>query len=125
MSSERLQRASVLPEAGPFNNCSAPPGCFLDRDWVQIGTKSSLSEEIQLATDIQLSDYKDIRQISVARWMTWASKREIPREEDIAYCLMGLLDANMPLLYGDGEEKSFLRLQLQILQQLDDDSIFA
>lgn len=57
--------------------------------------------------------------------MTWASKREIPREEDIAYCLMGLLDANMPLLYGDGEEKSFLRLQLQILQQLDDDSIFA
>lgn len=101
------------------------PGFFLDRDWVQIGTKSSLSEEVKLATDIQLSDYKDIRQINVARRMSWASKRETTREEHIAYCLMGLLDVNMPLLYGDGEGKACLRLQLQIIQQLDDDSIFA
>lgn len=38
---------------------------------------------------------------------------------------MGLFDVNMPLLYGEGEEKAFLWLQLQILQQSDDESIFA
>jgi hypothetical protein len=56
--------------------------------------------------------------------MSWASKRETTKE-DMAYCLMGLFDVDMPLLYGEGEEKAFLRLQLQILQQSDDDSIFA
>jgi hypothetical protein len=40
-------------------------------------------------------------------------------------CLLGLFDINMPLLYGEGEEKAFLRLQLQILRQSDDWSIFG
>lgn len=60
----------------------------------------------------------------MANRMAWASKRETTREEDMAYCLMGLFNVNMPLLYGEGM-KAFLRLQLQILQQSDDESIFA
>jgi len=56
--------------------------------------------------------------------MSWASKRETSRTEDIAYCLMGIFDINMPLLYGEGK-KAFLRLQLEILKRSDDESIFA
>jgi hypothetical protein len=26
------------------------------------------------------------------------------REEDVAYCLMGIFGVNMPLLYGEGKE---------------------
>ena len=37
---------------------------------------------------------------------------------------MGLFDVNMPLLYGEGR-KAFYRLQLEILNKSDDDSIFA
>ena len=37
---------------------------------------------------------------------------------------MGLLDVNMPMLYGEGR-KSFHRLQLEILRTSDDQSIFA
>jgi hypothetical protein len=44
--------------------------------------------------------------------------------EDKAYCLMGLIGINMPLLYGEGQ-KAFFRLQLEILNISDDESIFA
>ncbi|KAK7185536.1 het domain protein [Paraphaeosphaeria sporulosa] len=42
--------------------------------------------------------------------MSWAAQRETTREEDVAYCLLGLLVVNMPLLYGEGA-KAFERLQ--------------
>jgi hypothetical protein len=56
--------------------------------------------------------------------MSWAAGRNTTRLEDEAYCLMGLFDVNMPLLYGEGR-KAFLRLQQEILKQSDDPSIFA
>lgn len=56
--------------------------------------------------------------------MSWAAARYTTRVEDIAYCLIGLFDINMPLLYGEGP-KAFIRLQLEILNRWDDDSLFA
>ena len=44
--------------------------------------------------------------------------------EDRAYLLMGLLDVNMPMLYGEGK-KAFHRLQLEIIRASNDQSIFA
>lgn len=57
--------------------------------------------------------------------MTWAQGRETTRGEDLAYCLMGLFDVNMPLLYGEGEEKAFTRLQREIITVRSDQSILA
>jgi hypothetical protein len=42
----------------------------------------------------------------------------------IAYCLLGIFDVAMPLLYGEGE-RSFQRLQETIISRSDDESIFA
>jgi hypothetical protein len=56
--------------------------------------------------------------------MSWAARRETTRLEDMAYCLMGLLGVNMPPLYGEGEN-AFRRLQLEILNRMDDESLFA
>ncbi|KAF4635701.1 hypothetical protein G7Y89_g2394 [Cudoniella acicularis] len=53
-----------------------------------------------------------------------ASKRQTTRKEDQAYCLMGLFNVSMPPLYGEGR-KAFIRLQLEIIKQTDDESIFA
>ncbi|KAI4280416.1 MAG: hypothetical protein L6R35_005891 [Caloplaca aegaea] len=61
---------------------------------------------------------------SIATKMSWASKRQTSRTEDMAYCLLGLFDVNMPLLYGEGS-KAFIRLQHEVLKQSSDDSIFA
>jgi len=62
---------------------------FYDRHWDEIGTKFSLETEISSITDIRFS--AQINQACVAEKMSWASKRETTRVEDMAYCLMGCL----------------------------------
>lgn len=61
---------------------------------------------------------------SIAQRMSWASKRETTRVEDMAYSLLGIFGVNMPLLYGEGE-KAFVRLQEEIIKRSDDQSILA
>jgi hypothetical protein len=95
---------------------------FFDHNWVRIGTKSSLESLIQSITNI--SHLSNFDEACVAQKMSWASERQTSRLEDQAYCLMGLFEVNMPLLYGEGR-KAFLRLQLEILSSTDDDSLFA
>lgn len=56
--------------------------------------------------------------------MSWAAERRTERQEDIAYCLMGIFDVNMPLIYGEGM-KAFIRLQEEILKASEDHSLFA
>ncbi|KAF4612602.1 hypothetical protein G7Y89_g15577 [Cudoniella acicularis] len=56
--------------------------------------------------------------------MSWASTRETTRQEDEAYCLMGIFDVHMPLLYGESS-KAFRRLQLEILANSDDESLLT
>jgi hypothetical protein len=95
---------------------------FYDHNWIEIGTKSSLYKLITAITGIKpLFKYEHA---SIAQKMSWASRRETTREEDMAYCLMGLFGVNMPPLYGEGEN-AFVRLQLEILNKSDDESIFA
>jgi hypothetical protein len=55
--------------------------------------------------------------------MSWASKRSTTRKEDEAYCLLGIFDVHMPLLYGEGE-RAFQRLQEEILKTTEDQTIF-
>ncbi|KAL2075373.1 hypothetical protein VTL71DRAFT_316 [Oculimacula yallundae] len=95
---------------------------FFDRDWKQIGTKLSFADLIQSITGIaHLVDYQ---KASVAQRLSWASQRETTRLEDQAYCLLGLFNVYMPLLYGEGP-KAFLRLQQEIISKTEDDTIFA
>lgn len=83
---------------------------FLSRDWIEIGTKLTLKDVLAQITGINvgiLTGAKDLESASVALRMSWACDRETTRKEDIAYCLMGLFDVNMPMLYGEGE-KAFI-----------------
>ncbi|KAI6032474.1 hypothetical protein EDC04DRAFT_3035775 [Pisolithus marmoratus] len=56
--------------------------------------------------------------------MSWASNQKMMHVEDWAYSLMGLFGINMPMLYGEGK-KAFRQLQLEIIQESSDHSIFA
>ncbi|KAI1775746.1 HET-domain-containing protein [Hypoxylon cercidicola] len=60
----------------------------------------------------------------VAQKMTWASNRKTTREEDLAYCLLGLFQINMTLLYGEGPQ-AFRRLQEEIVKRWNDQSILV
>lgn len=97
---------------------------FYGQDWLRIGDYSSLTSEISWATGIQRYHLEWPAQASVAAKMPWASKRQVTRIEDIAYSLLGLFGVNMPLLYGEGRQ-AFMRLQHEIVKEIDDESIFA
>jgi hypothetical protein len=99
---------------------------FLDKAWVERGTRVTLSEQISRITGIAigvLDQSIDLADIPVAERMSWASGRETTRLEDAAYCMFGIFDVNMPVLYGE-REKAFIRLQEEIVRQSDDLSIF-
>lgn len=79
---------------------------FLAEDWLEIGSKRSLRRTVAAVTNIdELSLVEGSwAHVSVAAVLSWASRRRTTRVEDGAYCLMGLFDVHMPLIYGEGEK---------------------
>ncbi|KAI0854040.1 HET-domain-containing protein [Daldinia vernicosa] len=61
----------------------------------------------------------------VAQKMSWVSSRQTTRAEDMAYCLLGIFNVNMTLIYGEGFRAAFRRLQEEILKRSDDHTILA
>ena len=107
---------------------------FYDRDWNNLGTKL---ERIDWISDITVVDKAalmmrrakygvkiELDYFCVAKKMSWASNRETTRVEDMAYCLLGIFNIHMPLLYGEGKQ-AFIRLQEEIISNTADDSILA
>ncbi|OHE92461.1 heterokaryon incompatibility protein [Colletotrichum orchidophilum] len=102
---------------------------FFTRGWHLLGTRKLLAGVIQRITNIdrkylQPRSRKRLSDASVAERMSWLSCRKTTRKEDLAYCMLGIFDINMPLLYGEGA-KAFARLQEEILKTSTDQSLFC
>ncbi|EQB43426.1 hypothetical protein CGLO_17918 [Colletotrichum gloeosporioides Cg-14] len=100
---------------------------FFDSAWESVGTKTTLRTRIREATCIEAAVLRDPAKINTAcaaKKMSWASSRQTTRVEDMAYCLLGLFNINMPLLYGEGND-AFRRLQEEIIKVSTDQSLFA
>jgi len=100
---------------------------FFNKEWRAIGDKRTLARTLENITGVPeyiLTDGLSVDRPCVAQIMSWAANRTTTRVEDRAYSLMGLLDVNMPMLYGEGK-KAFHRLQLEIIRTSNDQSIFA
>lgn len=100
---------------------------FYDLNWNELGTKLSLQEEVSKITgiDIRVLRGDEPWSCNVAQRMSWASMRTTTRPEDMAYCLIGLFNVNMPLLYGEGGPRAFTRLQEEIMRNSEDYTLFA
>ncbi|KAK1834072.1 heterokaryon incompatibility protein-domain-containing protein [Podospora conica] len=100
---------------------------FFTSTWETIGDKENLVDEISTITGIpahSLWHPGSIRFERIATRMSWVANRVTTRIEDIAYCMLGILDINMPLLYGEGR-RAFQRLQEELVKASEDMSIFA
>ena len=100
---------------------------FYSTEWHLLGNRSSLSGLIHSTTLIEPKylNGTNLHLAGAAKKMSWAAHRQTSRIEDTAYCLLGLFDINMPLLYGEGE-KAFRRLQEEIIKtNPEDHSLFA
>lgn len=83
----------------------APTGVeFFSHEGEHLGDKKSLEKEIIESTEINVLALRGypLSNFTVADQMSWAAKRTTTREEDNAYCLLGIFGVYMPLIYGEG-----------------------
>jgi hypothetical protein len=100
---------------------------FYDEAWNLVGDKIILLKDLFEITRIHklvLQDSTSLPNFTVAQRMSWAASRQTTREEDLAYCLLGIFDVYLPLIYGEGSN-AFIRLQEAIAQVTVDLSLFA
>lgn len=91
---------------------------FFSKEGKRLGSKISLEREIYEATQIPVKALQGQRlsEFSVDERMSWAAKRRTTVKEDKAYCLLGIFEVFMPLIYGEGEEHAYLRLRRKLLK---------
>ncbi|KAL8690236.1 MAG: hypothetical protein Q9218_004274 [Villophora microphyllina] len=102
---------------------------FFNSSWQAISQPTSRSRLFELISEITRVPTAylqglDVREATIGMRMSWASRRATTRKEDVAYCLLGIFDINMPLLYGEGM-KAFSRLQKEIMKRTFDNTILA
>jgi tetratricopeptide (TPR) repeat protein len=81
-----------------------------------IGDKASLDQLIHEITDIPLAALHNcpMDQFTTLERERWAESRTTTEEEDIVYCLLGILGVSMPADYGEKQESARRRLQTEI-----------
>ncbi|KAF1359661.1 HET-domain-containing protein [Lizonia empirigonia] len=89
---------------------------FFSREGQRIGDKALLGRLLHGITGIPLAALRNcpLDQFSTSERTRWAEKRTTSEEEDIVYCLLGLLGISMPVTYGEGQEHARKRLQAEI-----------
>jgi hypothetical protein len=112
---------------------------FFNSTWKKVATKIDFklyppekgeSVDNQLLSQVTgihvryLSSNEAIWRTSVAERMSWAARRSTTRLEDEAYCLLGIFNVNMPLLYGEGK-RAFRRLQEEIMKETEDQTLLV
>lgn len=100
---------------------------FYDRVWVERTNKYDFQHSLSAITGIATDCFHSknaLKNTLVATRMSWVAERQTTRVEDMAYCMLGIFDVNMPMIYGEGH-KAFQRLQEEIAKQTCDLSLFA
>ncbi|KAJ4986108.1 pfs domain-containing protein [Stagonosporopsis vannaccii] len=95
---------------------------FYSKEGELLGDKHSLKDTIHDITGIpgDALSGKHTSEFSIAERFSWAEKRQTTRPEDGAYCLLGIFDINIPLIYSEGKEKAFKRLRKEIRESSKD-----
>lgn len=93
---------------------------FYTQDGELIGDKKSLECQIHEATGIAIEVLQGcpLAEFSVDDRLLWARKRQTTEVEDKAYCLLGIFDIYMPLIYGEGEAHAMKRLLKEINESM-------
>ena len=96
----------LAPKVVEFFSCG---GSFL-------GTKDTLKQEVHQITDIPLAALQGtcLSHFPVDERFRWSKNRDTQLEEDQVYCLVGIFDVSIPVIYGEGQARARERLQREI-----------
>jgi hypothetical protein len=89
---------------------------FFSCEGQRIGNKTSLDQLIHETTGIPLRALRNcyLDEFTTSERERWAENRRTKEEEDIVYCLLGILGISMPTVYGEGKESARRRLQAEL-----------
>ena len=89
---------------------------FFSRDDTRLGDKGSLSQQVHAITGIPITAIRGdkVSDFGVEDRFEWSASRETTEEEDIVYCLLGIFEVSMSIIYGEGKEKARRRLEQEI-----------
>ncbi|KAH8623087.1 hypothetical protein IG631_22244 [Alternaria alternata] len=94
---------------------------FFSKEGVRLGDKESLKHDIHEVTNIPMEALSgmDLSKFDIDERFSWAANRQTTREEDAAYCLLGVLGCHLPLIYGEGIGSALKRLRKEALEASD------
>ena len=89
---------------------------FFSCEGRRLGDKASLDQLIHDITSIPLAALRNcaLGQFTVPERKQWAKHRTTTEEEDIVYCLLGVIGVSMPTAYGEGQKSALRRLQAEV-----------
>jgi len=89
---------------------------FYSRDQVRLGDKKLFEHQIYEITGIPIEALRGrhLGSFSIEERLRWGKKRQTTEEEDKSYCLLGIFNVSMPLVYGEGYAKAMKRLLREI-----------
>ncbi|KAK7177352.1 Kinesin light chain 5 [Paraphaeosphaeria sporulosa] len=102
-----FRKKLIAPPSVEFFSCEGQP----------IGDKASLDQLIHEITSIPLAALRNcpLDQFTTSERERWAENRRTTEEEDIVYCLLGILGVYMRTAYGEGQESARSRLQAEVV----------
>jgi hypothetical protein len=83
---------------------------FFSQDGIRLGDKRSL--ESQIAKITLRGD--GLAKYNIEDRFAWARERQTTKNEDQAYCLLGIFGIFLPLIYGEGQASAMRRLRKEI-----------
>lgn len=88
---------------------------FFSKDGSRLGDKRALVQQIHEVTGIAILALRGtpLSEFSVEERLSWVEQRQTTVEEDRAYCLLGIFNVYLPLIYGEGDN-AFSRLKEEI-----------
>ncbi|MBE3044358.1 HET domain-containing protein [Candidatus Bathyarchaeota archaeon] len=98
---------------------------FFSAEGQRLGDRTSLAQEIHNIAGIPIQALQggsSLAGFSVNERMSWAEERETTRDEDAAYSLLGIFGIYMPLIYGEGRKRAFIRLEKEIAESWEDET---
>ncbi|KAF2692159.1 HET-domain-containing protein [Lentithecium fluviatile CBS 122367] len=112
-----FQRSKWFTRGWTLQELLAPKSVeFFSVEGERLGDKDSMVQEVHEITGIAIQALQGspMAYFTVDERLLWAENRCTKREEDAAYSLLGIFDVHMPLIYGEGRKKAFIRLRREI-----------
>jgi hypothetical protein len=100
---------------------------FYSKDHVHLGDRISLKRQIHEITGITLEALQGqpLSDFGADQRFKWVENRLTTEEEDMAYCLLGIFNIFLPLIYGEGLSSAMRRLRKEIKESTNSGPYFT